>query len=83
MQGRFNILADSPTPEDAQKRLARGNSVASLIDKSAAPSATALLPSLKVPRSPLPPPPRAVLGDRSSLHLGYCVLHSQHPELRA
>jgi len=46
-KGRFNIVADSPTPEDAQKRLARGNSVASLMDKSAAPSATALLPSLK------------------------------------
>ena len=48
-QGRFNIVADAP--EDAQKRLARGNSVASLIDKSAAPSAMALLPCLKVPRT--------------------------------
>lgn len=54
MQGRFSVVQDVSNPEEAQKRLARGNSVASLVDKSAAPSATALLPSLKVLQLPYP-----------------------------
>lgn len=44
-KGRFNIVANDS--DAASKRLARGNSISNFADKSAVPTATALLPSLK------------------------------------